>query len=235
MTFKKPTQTLIALCTAVLALGCNTEERTTTTGSTPSETILSQTDSTSAILYSARLNSVFTNALSSENVMAGRAFLESEGYTYVDTNSLILIRRRSVRGSSAQAESAFLPDENRTLDPGSTVRVDTIFWLAFENPTHDMANHTAIISTHDRSSNITLLVELDVSTEQPGLIREGKIVNGQYTPGDVGTEGWLACMGAGLAGTAAGCLMTNCAYAHCAAGGSVGTLVACSFGWAFGS
>lgn len=239
MTMQKTTRALLTLCTAALALSCTTEERATTTGSSISETTLSQPGSTRAILYSPRVESVFANTLSSANVMAGIALLESEGYTYVDTNSMILVRRSGggggERSTGTATASAFWPDPNKVPDTGGVIRIDTILWLSFENPTHDMGMHTAIISARDHNSDITRLVELDVSTELPRLIREGKFVEGEYVPGDAGTEGWLLCMGTGLVGSAVACAVTNGGYGHCLAGTSLGTLAACTFNWAFSS
>jgi hypothetical protein len=209
MNLQHASRTFVALCTIVLTTGCTTEERMTTTGATATKPGTSPLDTASVMRYSGSLRSIFASRLLSANVSAGLAHLESEGYSYVDTNSLILVRRRVVRRFRPEAFSAFLLDTPDAFKKESFVEIDTILWLAFENPAHDMANHTAILS----GRGVTRLVELDVSTTTPGVIREGKIVSGQFIPGDVGTAGWLSCVGSGLLATSVTCLMSNCGWA----------------------
>jgi hypothetical protein len=165
------------------------------------------------------------------NVASARALLEAEGYTYTDTNSLVLIRRRPTRGWAEATPSGWAVDPSRLPRRRPLTGIDSIYWLAFENPTHDSANHTAVLAANLNGRNVTVLVELDVSRDTPTVIRQGKVEGGVFIPGDIGTDGWLSCMASGGAGVATGCAFTNCGWGHCAAAGGAAVAAGCTVGW----
>lgn len=168
------------------------------------------------------------HAMAQVDVAAARELLESEGYTYVESNSLVLIH-----GSGAVEQPAFdaAAQELAPRRPHDRVgrgRVDTVSWLAFENPLHDLANHTAVLYFSNGIKSGTFLVELDISEAMPQVVRQGYFQEGQWQEGDVGTESWLACMAGGLAGSIVRCSMTNCGYGHCLGAGSAISLAGCT-------
>jgi hypothetical protein len=130
------------------------------------------------------------------------------------------------------------PSTNRPLGkrPGGRLkRADTMVWLAFDNPTSDSGNHAALLWGGGAGHRITRLVELDVSSGVPQLIRHGRIIDSQYQPGDPHElDGWFACLAVGLFNAAWRCSWTNCGWAHCAAINGGGALVVCTAAKLFG-
>lgn len=166
-------------------------------------------------------------ALIQPQVVSARAMLEAEGYSYVEGNSLVLIQQ------SAEIPSAFQPSASGPTPPRDPSRADciwtdTVSWLAFENPTHDMGNHTAVLHRSNGRWSGTVLIELDISGDWPQVIRQGYMSDSGFVSADVGTDGWLACVLGGGAGTAVRCAFTNCGFGHCAAIGGSAVLLGCS-------
>jgi hypothetical protein len=167
-------------------------------------------------------------ALAQPNVAAARLLLESEGYTYVEANSLLLLHYvRDFMPAQFEATSN-RPKVGTPRDRASVTRCDSVTWLAFESPAHDPANHTAVLHFSNGYRSGTVLMELDVSSDVPSVIRQGYIEDGVWHSGDVGTEAWLACMAGGFAGSIVRCSMTNCGFGQCMGIGMGASLAACT-------
>jgi len=223
-----------------LVVGCNNE--------TPTTTEPSNYDQASARLEIIREvlideNDGHDQALE-ENMIDGDVFsaklwLEEQGYSYVDFNSLVLIEKEyKYVPVGRDIEMDGRPDAQKVYNEDNYIRTlmrsDTVVWSAFENPTHDMANHTALL-THwqNNGEKKTIFLELDISTETPVPIRQGLIIDGVFVPEDVNFESCWGCMLSGLGGSAAACLLSNCGYGACLAGGVTFTSVACAIGTLF--
>jgi hypothetical protein len=180
------------------------------------------------LLEPATMAPALRGALSVPNVAAARIMLETEGYTYVEANSLVLIHtvRDFLPETFDAASDRPSPPRDRSRAGGE--RVDTVVWLAFENPTHDLANHTAVLYFSNAILSRTFLIELDISTETPEVIRQGFFEDGEWNDQDIGTEAWFSCVLGGSAGAAVGCAYSNCGYGHCVAVGVGASLVGCT-------
>lgn len=212
---------------ASLIMGCQREEESPTASEVPdftTEQVLTDLSTTRPILV---------QAMATEDVSVGRSMLESEGYSFVDTNSLVMILNTFEGNEALPKPSSDRPFGKQT--GGRLKRADTMVWLAFENPTSDPANHTALLWGGAPGHRLTVLVELDVSTGLPVPIRNGKIVAGQYQPGDQHElDGWWSCVGMGLMSAAWRCAFANCGWGHCAGIYAGGTLVVCTAAKIFG-
>lgn len=204
---------------------------------TEQKIILEDSPVKSSILNSVLDQSSFSASVN--NTVSGKEWLETQGYSYGESNSAIIIENEYNYYSNAYTKVFIDNEEFSKLTPDikvvkDLIRADTITWMAFENPTHDSANHTALL-THWRNGSVqsTILVELDVSTAPPTSIREGSFINGEFIPEDIGVEFWLECMASGGAGVATVCAFSNCGWLHCAAVGSVGVLATCIVGLFF--
>jgi hypothetical protein len=171
---------------------------------------------------------ILRGALIQPHVVSARAMLEAEGYRYVESNSLVLIHQTEDDVPASFDAASRGPRPPRNPSRVGRVRTDTISWLAFENPTHDMANHTAVLHLSDGHRSGTVLVELDISGEQPSVLRQGYMSDTGLVSQDIGTEGWFACMAGGLVGSAVRCSLTNCAFGHCMGIGAAVSLAACT-------
>lgn len=171
---------------------------------------------------------ILRGALIQPHVVSARALLEAEGYTYVEGNSLVLIHQTEDDIPASFDAASRGPRPPRNPSRVDRVRTDTVSWLAFENPTHDLANHTAVLHLSNGHRSGTVLVELDISGEQPSVIRQGYMSDTGLVSQDIGAEGWLACMAGGLAGSIVRCSMTNCGFGHCMGAGTAISLAACT-------
>ncbi len=169
-------------------------------------------------------------ALIQPQVVAARALLEADGYSYVEHNSLVLIQQ-SIETPSAFTPAASGPIPPRDPSRADRIRTDTVTWLAFENPTHDMGNHTAVLYRTDGLTSGTVLIELNIAGEWPLVIRQGSVSDSGFVSADIGTNGWLACVLGGSGASAIRCALSNCGWAHCTAIGAGASLVGCTIGW----
>ena len=210
---------LVSMCT--IATGCQqaAEKPTQTSASEFAPTIQIQVDRSEE--YEGSNAAAFNTALTDPDVQAGFAMLQAEGYAWVDTNSVLLIREtwQSYGPSGAAYRRPRLDDE--------LLVADTVVWLAFETPTVDFSNHTAIVFGIIEGTKFTALTEANVGVVPPTRIREGKIIDGNYKPLDPGLQGFWGCWAAGSAAGATGCMLTNCCWGKCAGAGAAASLVGC--------
>jgi len=242
------TVSVISMTAMMLVAGCNSERGTTIQSEDEYPQAVAPTDYNEPLIKqtllleeSADKELALEANMSLLDVSTGCAWIESQGYVFTDSNSFALIEEEyhlaandpEVAVGTEPAAAKRTPD----IQPSSRlVRADSLVWLAFENPTHDMANHTAIITAYQGGQTRTMFVELNIGSEPPSLIRGGLIVNGQLIPdgnGEEHLESWWACMLIGAETTTVGCIFTNCGYGACAAAGLTVTLVGCTLSWAF--
>lgn len=173
---------------------------------------------------------ILRGALVQPQVVTARAQLESEGYAYVEANSFVMTYQsaEAAEGFDATSRGPRPPRDPSRMD---RVRIDTISWLAFENPTHDLGNHTAVLHRSHGSSAGTVFFELDISGDWPLVIRQGYVSDSGLVSADIGTEGWLACVLGGSAASAVRCALSNCGWGHCTAIGVGISVVGCTVGW----
>ena len=210
-----------------LLVGCQTSEAPVSSQPAATEPV---TES-KVLVDPAATTPALRGALIQPTVVSARAMLESEGYSYVEANSLVLIQQTLEQAPGGFDPAARGPRPPRDPSRVDRVRTDTVSWMAFENPTHDPANHTAVLhfSNGDRSG--TVLVELNVGGETPVVVRQGPVGPSGFVAADIGAEGWLACVLAGGAATVTRCMLSNCLWGQCAAIGSSATLVGCTVSW----
>ena len=183
---------------------------------------------TGALLDATATARVLSEVTKLPELMAARAWLERQGYVYVDSNSLVLVHRVRDQRSAAFEPTSLGRRSRVPYVPRHVVRCDTVSWLAFENPAHDSANHTAVLHFSNGIRAGSFLIELDIATGHPAVIRQGYFEEGEWHEADIGTEGWLACMAGGLAGSIVRCSMTNCGFGHCMGAGTAVSLAACT-------
>jgi hypothetical protein len=176
-------------------------------------------------------NAVLLNAAVSE----AHAWLESQAYTFVDTNSVVVYNDFMKPPAWMQDPSVVEPiashvnEQEPRYDEWELDYTDTLVWYAFENPTHDPANHTAVVVRTSPETGVeVVVVELDVSVTPPETIRMGRFTNGEFDPGSATMDGFLDCIGAGAISSMAICAFSNCAYLHCVGAGVVGTALGCA-------
>lgn len=182
-----------------------------------------------AINYSDDVQFVFMAALQDADVSAGKVMLDAEGYRWVDTNSVFLVRRYY-----RMSDTPIKPVTNRPSPYRVVISEDTLVWMAFENPTADPANHTALLYGIHGGITRTMLLEWNVGVYPPSSIREGKIVGGIFQPVDPAIDGMWGCVGSAVGGGAVGCLFSNCCWGKCAGGVVAGSLVGCGLAALFG-
>ena len=180
---------------------------------------------------------ILSTVLSNDNVNTAKTWLENQGYEYVDSNSLVLVQNEFNYVSDTLM---LLPNNNKMVFKSTPqheikkilIEADSISWMAFENPTHDLSNHTALITfwRNDGKKN-TVMIELNVGTNPPGVIREGVFIDGTFVPEDIGTVDFLGCLLGGIAASAVGCILSNCGYGACLGVGSAASLVGCTVQW----
>lgn len=173
---------------------------------------------------------VLRGALVQPTVVSAKTLLESEGYTYVEANSMVLIQQTVEESPTTFDAASRGPRPPRNPSRVDRIRTDTMSWLAFENPTHDLGNHTAVLHYSNGLTSSTVLIELDVSREWPRVIRQGYMSDSGFVAADIGTESWLACVLGGGAAAAVRCAFTNCGWGHCAALSGAAVLVGCTIG-----
>jgi hypothetical protein len=184
--------------------------------------------------------SAISSALNDEDVDDAHAWLTAQGYSFMDTNSVVLVKRYT----NAEPESAADIDaESQTArkpflgnDP---VRVfeDTILWAAFENPTSDPANHTAVVTRWTNAGvKSSVFLEMDVSTDTATVMRSGSFVGGEFIPHPepVDLAGFWKCLGQGTGSALLGCALTNCFYFKCVGAGAVASAIICGIDAIFG-
>ncbi len=222
----------------VVMIGCNDEyppgpSYAVSNAATPlveHEKYVDESDRKSVIIESAK---------QSPDVAEAIDWLEDQGYTLIDTNSVALISKHY----EPITEAATDVDQRRSVGKASPESIisrelkatDSMAWLAFENPTHDLGNHTAIITrwTDNQVKDIAML-ELDISGDSAQVIRGAYYIQGEMVPADIPLEGFWTCWLAGAAYSAVHCLFTNCAYFKCVAGGTIASGVACAINAIFG-
>lgn len=177
-----------------------------------------------------------------QQVTFAHQWLSQQNYSYVDTNSVVFVIHRI----SFVPASDYDPDLEVSLQKAtpldSMVRViheDTIVWQSFANPTHDMGMHTGVATAwRDSGPKQTVLAEMDISDSLPQPIREGRFVDEEFIPGDVGLNKFTECLGEGVGGAIVGCALTNGAYLECVGAGAVGSAIVCGaislWGWLSG-
>lgn len=216
-----------ALLATLVIAGCQRQEQW------PTSSEASEYTTESVLIDVSTTRPILVQAMATQDVSAGRFMLESEGYSFVDTNSMVLVLNTYERDEALPKPSSDRPSGKQA--GGRIKRADTIVWLAFENPTADSANHTAILWGGEDGSRLTRMIELDVSSGVPELIRHGRVVEGEYRPGDDHElDGWFECMGMGLMNAAWRCSFTNCGWGQCAGIYAGGTLVVCTAAKLFG-
>ncbi|MDH3939279.1 MAG: hypothetical protein OEV68_18330, partial [candidate division Zixibacteria bacterium] len=195
-----------------------------TANSIAHETLLDETEAKAHVLQSCMAN---------QDVAWGHSWLQSQGYAFVDTNSLVLIEMEYRTDPPIQDDEITRPGLSKQgPEPGHTpilIRADTMVWQAFENPTHDSANHTALL-TYWRNGGEpqTIFFELDISDNPPVVLREGHVSSEQFIAGDVGIVDWWGCVVGGLAAAGTLCLFTNCGWGHCVVAGAGAAVVGCT-------
>lgn len=191
-----------------------------------SEVLLEETETKAQVLES---------CLANQDVAWGHAWLESQGYTYVDTNSLVLIEMEYLIDPPINDGEDTQPLLSKQFpEPGHApilIRADTVVWQSFENPTHDSANHTAILTGWSNNGTPrSIFIELDISQIPLVIIREGEIISGEFVPSDMGMEVWWKCMVGGLIAGGVGCIYFNGGWGHCMAGAAAITTTGCTVG-----
>jgi hypothetical protein len=216
----------------VVMVGCNDEHPpgpsyTASNVATPlveHEKYVDESDRKSVIIESAK---------QSPDVAEAIVWLEDQGYTLVDTNSVAALQKQyeilagvTTVGDRRRSAGKATPESIVSRQLKNT---DSMAWLAFENPTHDLGNHTAIITrwTDNQAKDIAML-ELDISGDSAQVIRGAYYIEGEMVPTDIPIEGFWDCWLSGAAGGAVGCLVTNCAYFKCLAGVTLATGVSCA-------
>ncbi|MEK7775502.1 MAG: hypothetical protein AAB305_06420 [Candidatus Zixiibacteriota bacterium] len=174
-----------------------------------------------------------TNALDDPNVRFAHSWLNGQGYTFVDTNSIVIINHdlecRSLtiepheNRPSASADDGPCPGMKQVI-----ARADTMVWQAFENPTHDMANHTAVITMWSgNGGKRTIFLELDVSVAPAVGVRKGGVINQEIIPQDPSMDGFFECVGEDVVEAAGLCLISNCAWAKCTGAAAGISIISC--------
>jgi hypothetical protein len=234
---------VFAGATIIMLVGCSSQDATTTESIGDEPQAVAPVDYNEPVIVhklildgSEAQDSIMAAYLSAFNIDGGRQWIESQGYVYTDSNSFALVDEEyHMASNDVQVTVGTEPvAAKRTPDIEPTSRLigaDSVVWLAFENPTHDMANHTALVCVTHGGETRVLFIELDVSAEDPVLIRGGLIVNGQFVQDENADEqfdSWWGCVLGGTAGSAAGCLLMNCAWGQCTAIGAVVSVVGCT-------
>lgn len=217
---------IMVMYVVALVVGCQTSEAPVSSQPADPE----PATESKVLLDPAATTPALRGALVQPTVVSVRTMLESEGYTYVEANSLVLIQQTAERAPvnfDATSKGPQPPRDPRRVD---RIRTDTISWLAFENPTHDLGNHTAVLHLSNGKTSGTVLMELDITSDWPQVIRQGYVSDSGFVSADIGTEGWLACVLGGGAAAGVRCAFTNCAFGHCMAIGGGAVLVGCTVG-----
>jgi len=128
------------------------------------------------------------------DVVMLRDTLEAEGYSYRETNSIVMIQNNYE--SVWREDFEEITNESSNLKPSpngaymyNLVSADTVVWQVFENAACDSSLHTAVITLYHNGQNLTVFAELDVSTPETALLRSALIVDGTYTPNGPETQG----------------------------------------------
>jgi hypothetical protein len=201
--------------------------------------IIHETDSINHKIYQAIVDSAGNHAIfaantSDPNVASAMAVLIGRGYSLMEPNSVVLIESHYLDDFNDGVTFPNRGKVNPVFYGKRVIWADTVVWLAFENPSKDSAIHTAIVTNIVNGVKKTVFLELNVGTQVPHVSEQGLIIDGQFQPGDIGAMYWAECVAGGLAATGVTCLFSNCGYLHCAAVGTVGTLVGCTVGWLWG-
>ncbi len=187
----RASRTLITTAMIIIMVGCNSDQGDRVTDSRNISALSGWTETDQEVIFQdeSRGDRILEHSMLFDDIAWGRVWLEDQGYTYVASNSLVLIER----------ELAYVPIERETENrsrvdkviPGhnwisKVARADTVVWLAFENPTHDSTNHTALLAHWQNDDSVeTVLVELNVSAEVPAGLREGHITGGAFVSDDL--------------------------------------------------
>ncbi len=166
------------------------------------------------------------------DVMDAMQWLENHAYSYSEENSAVLFRdyyrSEPQRSEGVENIASYYYDHYVDFLELELAHTDTMIWYAFENPTHDSANHTAVVYfnswTHGER---VVVVELDVSVVPPSTIRIGRYENGQFFPGSSTMEGFFDCVGRNAVTSMVGCAVTNCAYFQCVGAGTAAGALVC--------
>jgi hypothetical protein len=200
-------------------------------------------DQTSAVILfrgSAGRDLGISSVSSDQNAELASQWLTEQGYSFTDSNSIVFViskyHNTPIQLPTENTNGALLRPRPDPIPYRYVVESDTIVWRAFENPTHSMAVHTALITGwSNQGQKMTALLELDVTTPIPTEIRKGQFRDGVFAPGDLNTDGIRSCFLLGSGGAALGCLASNCGWAVCTAFGIGGAGLACVaagfFGW----
>jgi len=232
---------VVLIMALFLIIGCNWQDQTPSPSKSDliksdlseEEGVVSEIDRDAGKIYDALIDSsrnyniLMENRLD-PNVAAAVQELESLGYTYVARNSLVMIQSNYLDdpndGPSYPVRAKLIYEERKRI-----IWADTIVWLAFENPTHDSANHTALITNYHDGHEKTIYMELNVgSIENGGPTSQGIVISGTIVPQDMGMDGWWGCVAGGVVTAGIGCLSSNCGWAHCTALWGLGALVGCT-------
>jgi hypothetical protein len=176
---------------------------------------------------SAALKSV----LLKDNVPAARTWLQSQGYTPVDSCLAVFVRYKykvvydsTLNPPSSAARPNPLPGSEPII-----VAADTMVWQAFANPSHDMGNYTGIATAwRNGEQSETILAELDICGARPKVIRQGSFEDGTFHSGDVGVDNFKDCVGDCIPPVLVGCAFAGPGYLECVGAGAIGCVIYCS-------
>jgi hypothetical protein len=171
--------------------------------------------------------------MTSPQVAAFADTLASWGYSYRPQNSMVMIATVLEAASSADIPNLqkMYPD---SVPKNLLAKQDTVVWQVFENAAFDSSKHTAVITGYRNGRTASIFVEIDVSTENPTLIR-GMVLDdsGSTTNDSLVYSFWSnlgTCMALQTLKCAFRCLFSGPAYLQCLAGCESWALVWCIIG-----
>jgi len=227
---------MTALAMTIGYVACSEDDGTLTTSTSdvaadvaaPPQTVASVLDEGTE--RTTAINSV----TSTSNVTGGIAGFESEGFTLIDSNSLVMTRTEYVTVPNPALHGDGVDGVAGKDTPGpenvSILESDTIVWLAFENPTHSMSNHAAIVTSwRNNGQKKTVRFQLNVGDGGPAVIEQGIINDGAFEPKDIGLTSFADCLRKDLTLGTVGCLWSNCAWASCMSGVAIVSLLDCAW------
>lgn len=203
---------------------------------TDAEYFLGSREETELILEDSPIkHAIITQTFAAKGALDGRSWLESQGYTFTEENSAIMIHKEY----GYFADSMIMLPLDQPLGAKSSpegieireeiIRADSIVWFAFENPNHDSSFHTAIITYwNEIGEQQTVFYEFDISTENPNVIREGYFDHGEFIPENMGLTNWLECVGAGSLASAGICAFMGPGYFQCLGAGAAASILGCT-------
>lgn len=171
--------------------------------------------------------------LSLEVVSAFVDTLESWGYIYRQSASLVMIRERYRRATVPEDEVV-----NKVCPEGAFfyehAGSDTLIWQVFENAVADSGLHTAVLTICSEGESQSVFMEGDVSTSNLQFVRGGILQpNGELSDSVMARDLWKdysECVLACCAAAAVLCLLTGPGWPACTAAACLDCYPGCIVG-----